>query len=157
MEPNEFNMPLRARPKHRLGMDDDGQKIPLALFLHANSLNEFQKKVLPLFLAADHTETDVARALPIIDEYVSVLHASHWAPKRPDHNGDMVDRPDHYAQFTIEPFLYAMENQLDPCRFNALKYICRYRLKNGIEDLKKAKRCLVMYLGFMNGDPGWSK
>lgn len=157
MEPSDFDTPIRARPKHRQGVIDDGQKIPLALFIHANSLNEFQRSILPMFLSVNHTETDVARALPMIDEYVSVLKAAGWSPQKLDNNGDMVDRPNHYAQFTIEPFLFAMENQLDPCRFNALKYICRYRLKNGIEDLRKAKRCLVMYLGYVNGDQEWSK
>lgn len=51
----------------------------------------------------------------------------------------------HYKQFKIEPIKFIMENNLSYCQGNVLKYICRYKDKNGIEDLEKAKQ----YIDFM--------
>lgn len=155
MEPNDFNHPIRSWPKHRQGVKDDGQKVTLAYFLHVNTLNPFQRLVIPLFMEVDHTQTSVQRAMAAIDEHVAALTQAGWTPER--RKGDMVDRPEHYTAFPIEPTFFNMENGIDWCRGNALKYICRYRFKNGIEDLRKALRYLTMYLAYANGEQEWSK
>lgn len=56
--------------------------------------------------------------------------------------GDKVNHPDHYQLFngmeTID-FIEAVTGDIETFDVgNALKYICRYKKKNGIEDLKKA-------------------
>lgn len=53
--------------------------------------------------------------------------------------------PTHYNQFNIQPITFIMANNLSFSQGNAIKYICRYQNKNGIEDLKKAKQ----YIDFM--------
>lgn len=45
---------------------------------------------------------------------------------------------DHYNHFEIEPIEFIMANGLDFCQGNVIKYVCRYRNKGGVEDLKKA-------------------
>lgn len=45
----------------------------------------------------------------------------------------------HYAKCKIQPIDYAMANELDACQFSVVKYVTRFRDKNGLEDLKKAK------------------
>lgn len=45
----------------------------------------------------------------------------------------------HYGNMAIEPVEFAMKNNLDFCQSSIIKYVCRFRDKNGIEDLKKAK------------------
>lgn len=63
---------------------------------------------------------------------------------------DNVNHPSHYTQGGIE-CLDAIEASMpaegfqDYCKGNILKYIWRYRFKNGVEDLKKAQ----FYLGRM--------
>lgn len=44
----------------------------------------------------------------------------------------------HYKGRGIEPIHFAEMNDLPACLFNALKYIVRYRLRNGREDIQKA-------------------
>ena len=44
----------------------------------------------------------------------------------------------HYSKLKIDPYEYSMVNNLNPLQMNAIKYITRYKDKNGIEDLKKA-------------------
>ena len=70
---------------------------------------------------------------------------------------DAVNRPAHYDRFPIEPTYFAMTNALNWLEASVLKYICRYPYKNGEEDIRKARRCLIMYFKFLVGDPEWSK
>jgi hypothetical protein len=48
----------------------------------------------------------------------------------------------HYSKLKIDPFTYAMENDLDVFQFSVVKYVTRFRDKNGVEDLRKAIDCL---------------
>lgn len=51
--------------------------------------------------------------------------------------------PDHYQQGWIQPSDFIRANPyLTYCEGNVIKYLCRYRFKGGLEDLKKAKRYL---------------
>ena len=53
-----------------------------------------------------------------------------------------MQKPSYYAKLEIDPLEYAYRNKLNPYQFNAIKYITRYKDKNGIEDLQKAIHCL---------------
>ena len=68
---------------------------------------------------------------------------------------DAVNLPDHYRKFKIEPIRFIQENGLDFLQASVVKYVVRFRDKNGVEDLKKAKRCLDMLVLFEQGDPDW--
>lgn len=56
-------------------------------------------------------------------------------------------RPDHYKKNpdAIEPIEFIMSNDLGFCEGNVIKYVSRWKEKNGIEDLKKART----YLNFL--------
>lgn len=58
---------------------------------------------------------------------------------------DMVNHPEHYISETgletidvIEAFTSDLNGIEAVCTANVLKYICRWKHKNGLEDLKKA-------------------
>lgn len=51
---------------------------------------------------------------------------------------------DHYSQYEYQPIQFFNEIPLDFNRANAIKYLARWKKKNGVEDLKKA----VQYLRF---------
>ena len=40
----------------------------------------------------------------------------------------------HYKTLAIEPIRYIVENGMDFCEGNVIKYVSRYKEKNGIED-----------------------
>ena len=46
---------------------------------------------------------------------------------------------DHYKKMNIQPIDFILANDLGFCEGNIVKYICRWRSKGGIEDLKKIK------------------
>jgi len=47
--------------------------------------------------------------------------------------------PKHYTVLKIEPIDFIEANELDFNIGNVVKYVSRYKGKNGIEDLKKAR------------------
>lgn len=55
---------------------------------------------------------------------------------------------DHYTKLAIQPMRYSMENRLDALQHTVIKYVTRFRDKNGIEDLEKAKHCIDMLIEF---------
>jgi len=54
----------------------------------------------------------------------------------------------HYMCSTIQPIEYIVANNLDFCQGNVVKYVTRFRHKNGLEDLLKAKH----YIDFLIED-----
>ena len=53
--------------------------------------------------------------------------------------------PDHY-DFEIQPVEFIMKNRLGFCEGNIIKYVSRWRLKNGREDLLKARHYIDILL-----------
>jgi hypothetical protein len=49
---------------------------------------------------------------------------------------------DHYKNIGIQPIEYIMANNLDFCEGNVVKYVSRWRQKNGLDDLLKAQHYL---------------
>ena len=45
----------------------------------------------------------------------------------------------HYKKFKIQPYEFISKNDLSFFQGNVIKYVCRYKNKNGIEDLEKIK------------------
>lgn len=43
----------------------------------------------------------------------------------------------HYKDFKIQPLEFTMANNLDFIQGNIIKYACRHKTKNGVEDLQK--------------------
>lgn len=59
-----------------------------------------------------------------------------------------VNKQNHYTNFKIQHMEFAEVNGLSWCEGNITKYVCRWRHKNGVEDLKKAAsylKCLLYY------------
>ena len=47
-------------------------------------------------------------------------------------------KPDHYGDSGIDVISFCQANNLDFMQGNVIKYITRYRKKNGLEDVRKA-------------------
>ena len=61
-------------------------------------------------------------------------------------NARAIQVGDHYSKLAIQPFEYAMRNGFDPGQTLVLRYITRYKDKNGIEDLRKARHVIDMMI-----------
>ena len=55
---------------------------------------------------------------------------------------DRQEGGSHYLGFAIQPIDFIHKNGLGWCEGNVVKYVTRHKLKNGLEDLKKARHYL---------------
>ena len=53
---------------------------------------------------------------------------------------------DHYRQGSIQPIEYIHANDMDFFSGNVVKYITRWKYKNGLEDLNKAKHYIELLI-----------
>lgn len=60
---------------------------------------------------------------------------------------------DHYKNMPIQPVTFCMANGLNFCVSSAIKYLCRYKNKNGKEDLMKARHFIDMLIEFEYPEP----
>ena len=59
---------------------------------------------------------------------------------------ERVNHPKHYTNGKIEPIDFINGNNMDYLEGNIIKYISRYKFKNGVEDLHKARFYLNMLI-----------
>jgi hypothetical protein len=78
-----------------------------------------------------------------------------------EHTADIVNKPEHYARWVIEPITYIMRNAFEFWRGNIVKYVSRagfklYPGKTQVEseiiDLEKAGRCIQMRINLLKGE-----
>ena len=53
---------------------------------------------------------------------------------------------DHYSKLAIQPVEYINANKLNYLQGNVIKYVTRYKDKNGLQDLEKAKHYIDMLI-----------
>ena len=127
------------------------------MFLHVNrEFDDFQRDILRKVIGPGADTETREEAVHCLEAYIFELTPNGWKPERPE--GDMVHRPAHYDRLPMEPTYFIVESGgYHWCIENFIKYVCRYRWKNGIEDLEKASRNLTMYLKHRRGEEGWSR
>lgn len=52
----------------------------------------------------------------------------------------------HYKTMVIQPIEFTMKNNLNFCQGNVIKYITRYKAKNGRADLEKARHYIDLLI-----------
>ena len=56
---------------------------------------------------------------------------------------------DHYKTMKIQPIEYILANDLGFCEANIVKYISRYKQKNGVQDVRKVIHYAEMLLAHL--------
>ena len=59
---------------------------------------------------------------------------------------------DHYKKMPIQPLEFIAKNNLDFFQGNVIKYVLRYKDKNGVEDLRKAIHFIEMMIEMMEDE-----
>jgi Protein of unknwon function (DUF3310) len=49
---------------------------------------------------------------------------------------------DHYKDFSIQPLEFCIQNDIPFAEGSVIKYVTRWRLKGGVQDLEKARHIL---------------
>jgi len=60
----------------------------------------------------------------------------------------------HYKDMKIQPIEFIHANDIPYMEGNAIKYLCRWRKKNGIADLEKAKHYIELLIELETRDAG---
>lgn len=55
---------------------------------------------------------------------------------------------DHYKHLSLQPVEYNLKNKIGFIEGNVIKYVTRWKFKNGVEDLEKAKHMLEILIEF---------
>jgi len=53
----------------------------------------------------------------------------------------------HYLDMKIQLADFILSNAMGHFEGHVIKYVCRHRSKNGVEDLRKARHCLQLIMG----------
>lgn len=64
---------------------------------------------------------------------------------------DLIAHPGHYTGGKIEVWDFIHDQKLDFLEGNVVKYVCRYKRKNGLEDLLKARQYLEKLIQSLGG------
>ena len=59
---------------------------------------------------------------------------------------------DHYKNMPIQPVVYIHKNGIGYMEGNVIKYLTRWRGKNGLQDLKKARHYLDLLIEMESGE-----
>lgn len=59
---------------------------------------------------------------------------------------DIQEGGSHYKDMAIQPMEYCFKNNLSYPVSNVIKYISRYKNKNGLKDLEKARHCIDLLI-----------
>ena len=59
---------------------------------------------------------------------------------------------DHYKKFKIQPAEFCYKNNIPYLEATAIKYLCRWKDKGGVQDLDKAKHFIELLIEFQNED-----
>ena len=78
-----------------------------------------------------------------------------WPKKLPSR--DIQISGTHYKDMKLQPIDFIMQNNLDFCTGNAIKYLCRHKAKNGKQDLEKAIHYIQMLMEQEYQDAGTSE
>ena len=66
---------------------------------------------------------------------------------------DVQEGGGHYKDMPIQVVEFCQKNKLNYCESNVIKYVCRHKKKNGLEDLKKAKHYIDLLIELEYGEP----
>lgn len=59
---------------------------------------------------------------------------------------DRQEGGSHYKNLPIQPVEFIHQNEIGFIAGNVIKYVCRYKAKNGVQDLEKAKHYLELLI-----------
>lgn len=91
----------------------------------------------------------------LFGENSEYIYDAHQLRKRPDtisfeeDSDNPMDKQiggNHYKDMAIQPVEFCMKNNLNFCVSSAIKYLCRYKNKNGKQDLEKARHFIDLLI-----------
>ena len=118
-------------------------------FLYAQASNN------EMFLKKWFSDIDHAKITFSLLRKLTKHSLSHMIPINPPFKGVALSTQEggnHYKDFPIQPIEFITKNGLSFAQGNVIEYICRYKAKNGLQDLKKARHYIDLLIELEYGD-----
>jgi hypothetical protein len=100
-------------------------------------------------ISAAYRIADKKRRETVLDNLsIDAVTPEQWdaIDKATDKARDTMIGGDHYRQGSIQPIEYIHANNLSFCEGNVVKYVTRWRHKDGLKDLEKAKHYIELLM-----------
>lgn len=94
-------------------------------------------------------------SLAQLEREATARHALDWERREIAQNAtkgqaaralDKQEGGDHYKNMAIQPIEFIFKNKIGYAEGNVIKYVTRWRSKNGVEDLRKARHYLDLLI-----------
>lgn len=106
--------------------------------------NQDNPNKVPPWATANHEKALVAEINPkLANDFLRAISLDKTDPFKEQVGGD------HYKTMKIQPIEYILANDLGFCEANIVKYISRYKQKNGVQDVKKVIHYAEMLLAHL--------
>jgi len=166
-----FHGTIKDNKLHGIGIDYDGKSSHYRLYTDLDKDNPLQRSKYDYLykeedqLIPDSEEKEIWKNLPSGDPSMEILfNSKDQSPKAKnqstpiyetssdgsDQPKEEVFRPSHYTQWQMEPWTFLMLNNVPFAEASVCTYVLRWRKKNGIQDLKKARRVIDMIIELEN-------
>ena len=89
-----------------------------------------------ILLAIELNDNGATKESSLISQATNLLQ-SMYAITVPTKNS--ATSPDYYGKYEVKPIDFIVDNNLPFAEGNIVKYVVRWKQKNGVEDLKKAR------------------
>ena len=122
-------------------------------FLYAQASNK--REDYERFLRKWFSDIGHAKITLSILRKLTKLPLSHVIPMNPPFKGVALSTQEggnHYKDFPIQPIEFITKNGLSFAQGNVIKYICRYKAKNGLQDLKEARHYIDLMIELEYGN-----
>lgn len=116
-------------------------------FLYAQASNK--REDYEMFLRKWFSDIGHAKITFSILRKLTKLSPSHLIPVNPPFKGSALSTQEggsHYKDLPMQPIEFITKNNLSFTQGNVIKYICRYKSKNGLQDLKKARHYIDLLI-----------
>ena len=122
-------------------------------FLYAQVNNE--KKDYEMFLRMRFSDIDPAKITTNLIRKLNEFALTHMITMNTHSKSvalSMQEGGSHYKDMPIQPIEFITRNGLSFGQGNVIKYICRYKAKNGLQDLKKARHYIDLMIELEYGN-----
>ena len=89
-----------------------------------------------ILTSLEFTDKGAAKESALLSQVINLLHTTTSEPITPESS---ATSPDYYSKYEVKPIDFIVDNNIPFAEGNIVKYVVRWRQKNGVEDLKKAR------------------
>lgn len=89
-----------------------------------------------IILSLELTDLGASKQSSLISQATNLLQSMHTMPVLTKNS---TTSPSYYGDYVIKPIDFIVDNELPFAEGCIVKYVVRWKQKNGVEDLKKAK------------------